>query len=368
MELTVRTGPQEYICDVGILDHLVNKLKEKSITKVALIHGEKSWKKAEPYLNSVLTSSIDIEFVSFNGECDYEEVNRIVSTLNETEAQAIVGVGGGKLVDTVKYAAARITSIYSIIIPTLASNCAPWTPLSVMYEDGVCLGFDIHDKQVSLLLIEPELIIDSPLEYFIAGIGDTIAKWYESNQILSQKKYAKKAALYIARQAADACRNNIFEHSQKAVEDFKTKNVSEEVVLVIETIISISGLVGGFGDQYARTTLAHAIHDSLTIYPQTHQFLHGNKVAYGVLAQLAYEENWNEIDTLTPFYNSLNFPKTLGELELDFLTDADLEKLSEKVLNNDILKKSEYKVDPVSFQTSLKNLESYFIQEVSYEF
>lgn len=46
-------------------------------------------------------------------------------------------------------------------------------------------------------------------------------------------------------------------------------------------------MVGGLGERYTRVAAAHAVHNGLTVLPQTDKFLHGTKVAYGILVQSA---------------------------------------------------------------------------------
>ncbi len=46
-------------------------------------------------------------------------------------------------------------------------------------------------------------------------------------------------------------------------------------------------MVGGLGDRFTRVAAAHAVHNGLTVLPQTEKFLHGTKVAYGILVQSA---------------------------------------------------------------------------------
>lgn len=368
MSLVVRTGPQEYECRTGVLDSLADKLKVRGIRKAVIVHGTNSWKKAEAYLSHLINSEIALEFVTFNGECTYEEVNRIVERLNETQAEAIIGVGGGKLMDTVKYAAEKITAVQSILIPTLASNCAPWTPLSVMYTaDGVCLGFDIHTKQVALLAIEPTLLLDAPVNYFVAGVADTLAKWYESDIILSRPEHQTNALLLISRAAALNCRDTIVNYGQQAVADIQSHTLTPAFVQVCETIIAVSGLVGGLGDEYARTTIAHAVHDKLTVFPETHVFLHGEKVAYGIMVQLAVEENWTEAAQLALFYESLNLPKTLTDLNLNDLSNDQLVAFAASVALDENLVQSEYAASQEDVQKAMIHLEDYLGVKVASE-
>ena len=97
---------------------------------------------------------------------------------------------------------------------------------------------------------------------------------------------------------------------------------------------------------------AHAMHDALGKYVrESHNYLHGEKVAYGIFYQLALEGKWTEIDELLPFYYQLKLPKTLGEMGI-FLDEVTLEKIvafidsKEKVhlipieINSSILKKA----------------------------
>ncbi|WP_225744826.1 iron-containing alcohol dehydrogenase family protein [Marinilactibacillus sp. Marseille-P9653] len=360
MSLVVRTGPQEYECRVGVLETITDRLTTHHYKKVVLIHGTQSWNVAKPYLDTLFESEIDYELSLFNGECTYAEVDRIAELAQEIDADVIIGVGGGKLCDTVKYAAAKVSGVQSILLPTLASNCAPWTPLSVMYDDeGVCLGFDIHNEQVGILLIEPELILNSPVNYFIAGVADTLAKWYESDVILSQPEHQTNAFLLMARAAALNCRDNIVQHGLQAVEDIQTQSLTPAFTQIVETIIAISGLVGGLGDSYARTTIGHAVHDKITIFPESHAYLHGEKVAYGVLVQLAVEHKWDEIDQLSTFYTELNLPKSLKDLKLGHLTDEQINTFARQIKQDETLVSSGYPVTQDELHQAMTALEAY---------
>lgn len=339
--LIVRTGPQEYECGRNVLETLPERLEERHVSKVLLVHGERSWEKAQPFLQTLFDSSLEVVLHPFSGETTYEEIDLIAEKLKREGAQGIIGVGGGKLIDAVKYAGVKVPHTTIAIIPTLASNCAPWAPLSVVYnEEGEMVTFDTHPRQNDLLLVDPELIIDAPVEYFIAGIGDTLAKWYESDLILTREENQNNAFLQASRASARICREVILTHGLQAVEDVRRGEATEAFIQVAETIIGVAGLVGGFGDGYARSTIAHAVHDALTTFPNTHEVLHGSKVAYGILVQLAYEDNQSELNTLQTLYESLGLPQKLSDVHLSL--DRDVEQLAEAIAHNKSLIHSEY--------------------------
>src|SRR5699024_10580944 len=126
--------------------------------------------------------------------------------------------------------------------------------------------------------------------YFIAGLADTIAKWYESDAILRQDHLQDIPFLKLAGFTATLSKNAILEHSTQAIQDMKNLKVTKEFKSLSEIIFGVAGLVGGLGDKYARNAAAHAMHDGLGKYiPESRNFLHGEKVAYGILYQLAIE-------------------------------------------------------------------------------
>ncbi|MCC5893964.1 MAG: iron-containing alcohol dehydrogenase family protein [Alkalibacterium sp.] len=328
-QLIVRPGPETYRCQPGIVEELSEYIRDRASKRVMVVYGTLSWAKVSAKIEAILNESEleRIDYEEFQGECSYAEVDRLQQLAEKTSADVIIGVGGGKLMDAVKYVAANIASLNSVLIPTLASNCAPWTSLSVMYtSEGQFIQYDFHHRQVSLLLVDPSVTLDSPVRYFAAGIGDTLAKWYESEPNLSLPDN-DSAALTIARSVAMLCKQTIEEHGIQAVKDAEENQMTKDYIKVVETVIMTGGLVGGFGDELARTTAAHAIHDGLTFFPALHHLLHGEKVAYGVMVQLALDNQLNDMPQVSQLFRSLQLPVSLKELGLDLTVDL-YEKLA----------------------------------------
>ncbi|ALC83015.1 MULTISPECIES: iron-containing alcohol dehydrogenase family protein [Bacillus] len=326
--LVSRVGPQQYISEEGAYNYLPEFLKVLSAARVLILHGVKSWHKTAPYLPDLNGAGFDVHEMTFGGECSYQEIDRVIQKIRESDIDLVIGLGGGKVIDTAKAAAFKSGGRPLVILPTMASNCAAWSALSVIYKDnGVSIGHEIYPKQSSLVLIEPRVILDSPIDYFIAGIADTLAKWYESDSLLTHVHQNHLSILY-ARESAKLCRDIPLKYAIQAVEDMKRGVLSEPWQLVMETNIIAGGLVGGFGDEYGRATAAHSIHDALTVFPETKHILHGVKVAYGIMVQLALEEKWEEVRRLQPFYQCLKLPMNLRDLHLDARPEEDIRKLA----------------------------------------
>lgn len=306
--IQVKGAPNLYLGYEGVLDELTILLDEHHFHQPVVIHGDASWKAAKTYI----TLPEQTTYINYHGDCTHEEVDR-VRALTTAHTDVIIGVGGGKILDIAKGVGAKL-GLPVILIPTLASNCAAWTPLSVFYDtEGNFLEYIVFPQSTYMVLLEPRIIIDSPVAFLRAGIGDTIAKWYEAD-VLTRQLEPRPITLEIALHAARLCRDVLLEEGNKAIEALNTKTMSVEFVRVIETIIMAGGMVGSYGDQYGRISGAHSIHNGLTYVSETHQHLHGDKVAFGVLVQLAIEDRLDEVEQLLPYYNALELPTSLRAL------------------------------------------------------
>jgi uncharacterized oxidoreductase len=324
---SVHGAPSEYMLQAGILDQLEAKLLERGFHKVLLVHGKKSWEATLPFFPDF--TIISYEERTYRGECSLTEIEEIADLVKRQSFDAVLGIGGGKVLDLVK-AVCHLTKTPFVLIPTLASNCSPWTPISVIYnEEGEFIRFDVYPICASLVLIEPRILLHAPINMLIAGIGDTLAKWYEADvqmALIQNKPVPLQISYYTAKQ----CKDVLLKSSESAIRAAKTGNLNEDFIQVIETIIILGGMVGGFGDHYGRIAGAHSIHNGLTSLAETHHALHGEKVAYGILVQLALEEKWKEIEQLIPFYLKLGLPITIKDLGITEVTEALLANVAEK--------------------------------------
>lgn len=329
--IKVKVGPQFYNFSKEAFSFVDQILKERQAKKILIVHGTISWEKAKPYLDFLDNKEYEFIYQQYTGECSYYGTDLLKETIEKEEIDFIIGVGGGKLTDLVGYTAS-VTNTPFGVIPTLASNCAPWTPLAIMYkENGESEGKSEHFLiQASFFLSHPDLVVDAPVDYFIAGIADTLAKWYESESILAQEEMQEEPFLRLAQAAAKLCMEVLEKDGFKAIDDMKNKVASKEFIRCAEIIFGVAGLVGGFGDKYARNAIAHANHDAISKYlPGSHDYLHGEKVAYGILYQLAVEDKWDTIDGLLDYYAKLNLPNSLTFMNLYPLDDKDMDLIVE---------------------------------------
>ena len=79
--------------------------------------------------------------------------------------------------------------------------------------------------------------------------------------------------------------------------------------------------------------MAHSVHNGLTAAPETHDRLHGEKVAFGTLVQLALEGRpRSTVDEAMGFCLSVGLPVTLAELGLENLSRETARAIAERAV------------------------------------
>ncbi len=323
-DIRVVPGPANYFSHPGCLTRLNDFFTPEQLSRAVWIYGKRAIEGARPFLPQSF-SAPGAKHLLFKGHCSERDVNQLV-TDSGSSASVVIGVGGGAVMDTAK-AVARRLNVPFVAIPTIAATCAAWTPLSVWYNDaGQALQFEIFDDANFLVLVEPHIILSAPAEYLLAGIGDTLAKWYEA-VVLAPRAENLPLTVRLGINGALAIRDILLEHSEEALADQQRGELTQAFRDIVDAIIAGGGMVGGLGERYTRVAAAHAVHNGLTVLPQTEKFLHGTKVAYGILVQCALLGQDDVLAQLATAYRRFNLPTTLRALDVDIHHRAELDKV-----------------------------------------
>ena len=101
---------------------------------------------------------------------------------------------------------------------------------------------------------------------------------------------------------AKLCFDTILEYGEQAV----TACRMHQVTPALEHVIEANTLLSGLGFESGGLAAAHAIHNGLTVVPETKAFWHGEKVAFGTLAMLLMTDRKPElIAQVYTFYRSV---------------------------------------------------------------
>lgn len=319
----IRPGANRYVSGTHILENLTDYLQD--FGQCAVITGEKSYAAFSKFYGAPL----DLPTYRYDGSSSDENAHELADKIQHIDT--IIGIGGGRVLDTAKDTA-EFLGAHLISIPTLISNCAPFTPIGAIYRqaDHTFKRVAYFKQAPDLTLVDWDLLLTTPSAYLVAGIGDTLAKWYEIEGLTRDLTNDQKTAgIRLGIASAKQILEILLADSDQALADLKAQKVSPAFGRIADSVIALAGTVGGFAAEYGRMAGAHAIHNGLSFIPATHQSLHGFKVAYGILVQLAFTQDFDEIKRLKPFYDKVGLPTHLAQLNVTDADQAGLQKVAE---------------------------------------
>jgi glycerol dehydrogenase len=265
----------------------------------------------------------------FHGECCEDELSRLSVAIAKTHADVLVGMGGGKTIDTAKIAADR-ARIPVIIVPTIASTDAPCSGCAVLYsKDGVFESVFYQRTNPAAVLVDVGIIAAAPTRFLVAGMGDALSTWFEARSC--ERTHAKNECGGYGTAAgfgiAKLCYETLLSHGVAA----KLASEKHLVTPAFERIVEANILLSGIGFESAGLAAAHAIHNGLTALAETHSFYHGEKVAFGVLTGLQLTDApADEAATVFSFCEDIGLPTTLADIGLGKADRRHLLKAAEK--------------------------------------
>jgi len=312
----VLIAPRKYVQGPDVLSEAGELIA--AIGKKPLVLWDKKVKSivGKALLASLASAKLKATDVAFAGDSTHAEADRVAKLAAEAKADVIVGVGGGKALDTAKAAAAKIGSAM-ITIPTIASNDSPTSSYTVWYDEkGNCLGFESWGRNPDLVLVDTRVIANGPVRAFVAGMGDALATWIEARVCLQTRSanlaggVSTQAAMALARLGYDI----LLEYGVEAKRALEAKVVTPAVEKVVEANVLLSGL----GFESGGVATAHMIANCLPSLPECHALMHGQEVGFGIISQLCLEEDVEveEIYRIVDFEIAVGLPVSFADLGL----------------------------------------------------
>jgi len=328
-EPIVFIAPSRYVQGPGVLRELPHYVSRYG-TKAVVITSRGTWERLGDRITAAESDVVFTTFV-FSGESTTYDIDRGVAAVEEAGADVVLGLGGGKVLDTAKAVGHRAGTPW-IIAPTIASTDAPCSSLSVVYDaNGELLEYLFLEKSPDLVLVDSEVVATAPPRFLAAGMADAVSTRFESAAAAScgtlncSGGRPSAAALALGKLAWDVVR----EHGRSALRAVAAHAVTEAVELVIE----VNTLHSGLGFESGGFSGAHAIHNGLTMVRRTDRALHGEKVNFGVLAQMVLERRPDrELDEFIQISKSLTLPVTLADLGIDAggFAEEELQRVAER--------------------------------------
>ena len=352
-------SPSKYVQGAGELKKL-GEYAEKYGKKALILITASGYKRCGSTVEAGFKNrQAQIVFDYFNGECSKNEINRLTAIVEKEGCDMVIGIGGGKILDTAK-AVAYYKSVPVLICPTIASTDAPCSALSVIYTDeGVFEEYLFLPANPNMVLMDTDIIAKSPVRLTVSGMGDALATYFEARACKASGATTcaggnvTSAAIALAK----LCFDTLMEEGVKA----KLALEAGALTPAVEKVIEANTLLSGIGFESGGLAGAHAIHNGFTVLEECHHMYHGEKVAFGTITQLVLENiPAEELEDIIDWCIELGLPVTLKELGITEISDEKLRKVAEAACApTDTLHNMPFTVTPETVFAAIKAADAY---------
>ena len=273
----------------GTLDYTGEYLKGLRLTKVVILFGNGLIDMfGDKVMTSLQRAEVEVlEYQELDTVC-IDDLIRLAFTM-PNKAQAVIGLGGGKVIDAAKYCG-FLRNIPFISVPTSSSSDGFSSSSASLIVEG--RRKSVPAKLAYGIIVDTEIIKSAPDKFLYSGIGDMAAKitalydWkYEGDHGYAE---VNDFAMMIAKKAVNSFVRTPF-HDIK--EDLFLRELLDS--------LAMSGIANEIAGSSAPTSgsehlISHAL-DKLLEQPQ----LHGVQVGIATyLMSLVQEHRYKRVDTI----------------------------------------------------------------------
>ncbi|MEU3099138.1 iron-containing alcohol dehydrogenase family protein [Streptomyces sp. NPDC006967] len=272
MPVLTRLIPSPVVVDIrpGALDDLASVLADQRISqsgRLAVAISDGSGARLRERLAPALPGADWFEV----GGGTIDAAVRLADKMKSGRYDAVVGLGGGKVIDCAKYSAARI-GLPMVAVATNLSHDGICSPVSILDNDAGRGSYGV--PMPIALLIDLAVIREAPIRFVRSGIGDAlsnisaVADWELSHRVNGEKVDGLAAAM--ARQAGEA----VLRHPGGCGDDGFLTVLSEGLVL--------SGIAMSIaGHTRPSSGACHEISHALDLLYAGRAAAHGEQVGIG---------------------------------------------------------------------------------------
>lgn len=321
-------APQRYIQGPGVLARTGRYVSSLGVRHAAVLLSARSQgAEGGDLLAGLSAAGIDATVATFAGQCSLEEIERHADALRggARDVDFLIAVGGGKCVDTGKSLAYRL-GVPLVVVPTLASNDAPCSAVSVVYTpEGVSDDVELFPQSPAMVVVDTAVIAAAAERYLVAGMGDAMATWYEARVAAANPRGiapigGRPTMTGVA--LGKLCADTLYRQGVAAAEAVRRSTVDE----ALEEIVEANTLLSGLGFESGGLAVAHSLAQGYTAVKSVKESnLHGEMVAMGLLAQLVLEDSPPDALQAAHFFRDVGLPIHLGQLGLDAERSAEIE-------------------------------------------
>ena len=299
----------------GTLDNIGTYLKDAAFKQVVIYFGNGLIDLfGEKVMESLKKSEINV--LEYR-EIDTIEIDDIIGMAFSlpNKPQAVISIGGGKVIDAGKYAA-FLKNLPFISVPTSSSSDGFSSASASLIVEG--RRTSVPARLACGIIVDTEVIRTAPEKFIYSGIGDMVSKitaiydWvYEAEKGYSQ---LNGFAVMIAKKAVNSFVRTPYE------------SIKDELFLKeLLDSLAMSGIANEVAGSSAPTSgsehlISHAL-DKLLEHPQ----LHGVQVGIAThIMSIVHNHRYKRVNTVLTDTGFWDYTATLGMTKADFLEAIDM--------------------------------------------
>ena len=299
----------------GVLDELGKYLMDAQLQKVVILFGNGLIDMfGLSVMESLKESGVDVLEYQELDTVRLEDLTSLAFSM-PAKTQAIIGIGGGKVIDAAKYCG-FLRNLAFISIPTSASSDGFSSASASLLVEG-------HRKSVPArlaygIVVDTKIIKSAPEKFLYSGIGDMVSKITALYDWIFEEQHGygkvNDFAVMIAKKAVNSFVRTPFESID---EDLFLKELLDS--------LAMSGIANEIAGSSAPTSgsehlISHAL-DKMLEHPQ----LHGIQVGVATyLMSVVQDHRYRRVDTIFTQTGFWDYVKTLELKGEDFEKAIDI--------------------------------------------
>jgi len=297
--------PKKIVIGKGVINNIPNYLRELEVgNRVLMITGPNVFNiVGKNVIEMLQDSKFEVSYKIVNN-AHINTINSVIEEFKNERIDVIIGLGGGKSIDTAKYVS-YILNIPFISIPTAASHDGVASPFASI--KGLGKPTSVKTRVPLAIIADSKIIAKAPYRLLASGVGDVIAKftavldWRLAHKLKNEYygEYAASLALLSAKHVL--CYANIIRRG-----DEKAARIVMEALISSSIAMCIAGSTRpGSGSEHL---FSHAL-DLIAPKPA----LHGEQCAVGtIMMAYLHGKNWRKIRKTLKHIGTPTTAKELG--------------------------------------------------------
>ena len=312
--------PRYVLIGHGVLEQIGTVCKHLEVEKRAIVvtgcHTRKiAGEKAGEILADAGYEINLIEVGSINGE-SIESVKKLAI---EDKAEFMLGVGGGRIIDTGKIASYEL-HIPFISVPTIASHDGIASPRASIKDKDRGNPVSIQTHAPLAIVADTEIIFSAPYRFTAAGCGDIIANFTAVRDWQLAHRLRDATFSNYAAALSEMTANMIMENAKEI-----GKEEEKSVWTVVKALVSSGVAMSIAGSSAPASGSEHKFSHALDMIVEK-PALHGEQCGVGtIMMTYLYRENWQRIRDVLKEIGAPTTAKELGikdEYIIEALTSA----------------------------------------------